>query len=88
MVQGLGITPDGKYVFAGQGDRRIRAWSLRDGQRLLPGGDESIGPNAENPLNHIFYDRVTAITPGNGVLNVGVSRAVYHYGSPYHDTNL
>ena len=83
MGQGLDTTPNGKYLFAGQGDNRVRAWSLLDGQRLLPDPDQPNGPDARNPLNEIYYTRPTAITAGDGVLNVGVAGGVQHFGAPY-----
>ena len=80
-VQGLTTTPNCRYLFAGQSDKRVRAWSLFDGQRLLPDDPEPISDESEDLLSSVFCDRPTAISAGEKVLSVGVKREVWHFGA-------
>jgi hypothetical protein len=82
--KGITTTLDDQIVFAGGGDRRIRAWSLLDSQRLLPPETETdAGDDTTNPLSYLFPYRPTAISvTGDGVMDVGVGESVYRFGIP------
>lgn len=79
-------------MFAGQGDNRIRAWSLRDGQRLLPDDATLVNPGkicitgSDNPLKRVFEHRPTAMIVKSGVLDVGVGRDVHRFSRPVPNT--
>lgn len=77
---------DDKFVFAGGGDCRIRAWSLLDGQRLIPRDIEPGEPPTTNPLRYLFPYRPTAISvTDGGVMDVGIGESVYRFGIPGHE---
>jgi hypothetical protein len=82
--KGITTTADDKFVFAGGGDRRIRAWSLLDGQPLIPPNVETgAGADTANPLGYLFPCRPTAISvTGDGVMDVGIGESVYRFGIP------
>ncbi|GLB38232.1 putative protein modification by small protein conjugation or removal [Lyophyllum shimeji] len=51
---GIALDPDQKFLFAAGEDNRIRGWSIRTGDPLLPSSSSSISSYSPNPFAMVF----------------------------------
>lgn len=78
-------TTDDQILFAAGSDRRIRAWNLLDGSRLLPAESDPslLSTTSTNPLTRIFEERPSGIQfSESGLLDVAVAKSVYRFSRP------